>query len=439
MELPLARVSRPRPDLLRYGAGALVLLAVAMAALADGPDVPAGVSLPAGLREAISASTMDPEYADLTREAIDDSAEPGFLGLPGAPKPGAVMAVLWAVWVGWIFSTVGAFGGTMAAVGHLTILGLGDYAMCFGRGSPVNAYLTDSIRVTNQWIVGLAAAISSVSYLRMGRAVLPLGLCLAVGAMAGSYLVPLTTAGKISLRSYIGIFGIVVLVMGLKLLYDSTPKAMARSSAASDAVRAYAASEAGGQVEITAGDNRRLLASAATVLAGVVAGNLLGGRSWMIAVGMIVLGLVILPRTRVRFSWCGSEFEFAPWLPALAGLVISAIAAFLGVGGGFLFVPFLTAVAGLPMLLAAGTCAVVIVISMTVSILSYMVAMGVAVDWRLVGLELLGVGIGAAVGARTSRFISEIWLKRVFVVLAVYVGLRYFSKGFLGGSWLPPF
>jgi uncharacterized membrane protein YfcA len=43
------------------------------------------------------------------------------------------------------------------------------------------------------------------------------------------------------------------------------------------------------------------------------------------------------------------------------------------------------------------------------------------------------------IGPRTSKYIPDIWLKRLFVVLAVYVGLRYFSKGFFGQSWVPPF
>jgi hypothetical protein len=43
------------------------------------------------------------------------------------------------------------------------------------------------------------------------------------------------------------------------------------------------------------------------------------------------------------------------------------------------------------------------------------------------------------IGPRTSKYIPDIWLKRLFVVLAIYVGLRYFSKGFFGHSWVPPF
>lgn len=40
----------------------------------------------------------------------------------------ALLYFLWCIWVGWIFSAVGAFGGIMAGVGHISILGLGDWA-----------------------------------------------------------------------------------------------------------------------------------------------------------------------------------------------------------------------------------------------------------------------------------------------------------------------
>ena len=81
---------------------------------------------------------------------IDKGAESGFLGIPGAPKVNYILGFLWAIWVGWIFSTVGAFGGIMAGVGHITIFGLGDYAKDFGKGYPMNKLVTDSIRVSNQ-------------------------------------------------------------------------------------------------------------------------------------------------------------------------------------------------------------------------------------------------------------------------------------------------
>ena len=48
---------------------------------------------------------------------IDPNAARGVFGIPGAPQVNYVLAVFWAIWVGWIFSTVGAFGGIMAGVG----------------------------------------------------------------------------------------------------------------------------------------------------------------------------------------------------------------------------------------------------------------------------------------------------------------------------------
>jgi hypothetical protein len=53
------------------------------------------------------------------------------MGIPGGPDISLIVGLLWAIWVGWIFSTVGAFGGIMAGVGHITIYGLGAYAKTF--------------------------------------------------------------------------------------------------------------------------------------------------------------------------------------------------------------------------------------------------------------------------------------------------------------------
>jgi hypothetical protein len=130
---------------------------------------------------------------------INPDAPKGFLGIPGGPTPFWFYGILWGIWVGWIFSTVGAFGGIMAGVGHISVFGLGDYASSFRKTSPVlNKLVTDSIRTSNQYLVGLSALMSSVTYWRMGRLVLPLGIALAIGGIAGAYLIPVLTAGKIS-------------------------------------------------------------------------------------------------------------------------------------------------------------------------------------------------------------------------------------------------
>ena len=50
----------------------------------------------------------------------------------------------------------------------------------------------------------------------------------------------------------------------------------------------------------------------------------------------------------------------------------------------------------------------------------------------MVGLELAGIAVGSIVGPYTSRFFSDIWLKRLFIVLALYVGAKYILRGFFG-------
>jgi uncharacterized membrane protein YfcA len=109
------------------------------------------------------------------------------------------------------------------------------------------------------------------------------------------------------------------------------------------------------------------------------------------------------------------------------------------VGGGFLYVPFLTSIAGLPMYIVAGTSAVAVFVSMINSIFTFMFVKGTPIDFLFIGVELVGIFIGSIIGPYTSKYIPDVWLKRLFVVLAIYVGVRYVTKGFLGYSIVPPF
>jgi uncharacterized membrane protein YfcA len=376
---------------------------------------------------------------------IDPKAAPGFLGIPGAPAPSPVYGFLWAIWVGWIFSTVGAFGGIMAGVGHITIFGLADYAKGFGKGTPMNKLVTDSIRVSNQWLVGLSGLISSTNYYRMGRLVAPLGLCLAIGGVGGSWLIPALTAGKVSLRDYIGYFGLIVLLLGVMLIRETTAAGLAKKKKAKEAAAAFEKQvKSGGAtdegVKVLEGSWALMFTALALVVASALWANLAPASTKMVAYGLALAGwIVTFFAGSIRFTFFGVEFQFKAFVPMLGGIFIAALASFLGIGGGFLFVPFLTSVAGLPMFLVAGTSALVVLVGMIVSIFSYMVGKGVPVYWSLIGAELVGIFIGSMIGPRTSKYIPDIWLKRLFVVLAFYVGIRYTTKGFLGYSILPPF
>jgi hypothetical protein len=339
---------------------------------------------------------------------IDVNAKPGFMGIPGAPSHFWLLYILWGVWVGWIFSSVGAFGGIMAGVGHISVFGLSDFAATFKKSSPtLNKMLTDSIRTSNQYLVGLSALISSFTYYRMGRLVLPLGLCLAIGGLLAGYLVPMLTVGKMDVSLYVGFFGIIVFAVAFVLFYETTPAGQAKKKAAKAAAKAFEDIH----IRKCAVDESGAHACGVQVT------------HWGIS--------------KISFTFYGQEFSFNPIWPLLGGLVINGISAFIGVGGGFLYVPFLTSVAGLPMFIVAGTSALAVLVGMIVNIFNMMVVQAVSVDFVLISTELIGIAIGSVLGPLTSKKIPEVWLKRLFVVLAIYVGIGYLTKGFMGKSILP--
>lgn len=333
---------------------------------------------------------------------IDPGKPAGFLGIPGGPNVNVVLALLWAVWVGWIFSTVGAFGGVMAGVGHMSVFGFGSYAGSFKQTAPdLGKTITDSIKASNQFLVGLSAAISSFNYLKMKRLVLPLALSLGAGSLLGAWGAAALSAGKLDFKSYQGYFGLFVLALGCWLLYETTPAGQSKKKTAKEAAKAFE-------------DNAKKMKNGEQV-------------------DSANAGLHInkFSMTTCEFTFFGVPFRFNPAIPFLGGIVISAVAAFLGVGGGFLLVPFLTSVTQLPMYLAAGTSALAVLVSMITSIAT-LIMKGTPIDWMLIGLELVGVAIGSVIGPMTSQYFSDVTLKRIFIVLAFYVGVGYLLAGFFG-------
>ena len=371
----------------------LLLLFVVAAPLV----VNTGSAVAAGLEEAIAKAPQGTEKGH-----IDPNAKPGFLGIPGGPQLNPIVGFLWAIWVGWIFSTVGAFGGIMAGVGHITIYGLGAYAKTFKDTSPsLNKLITDSIRVSNQWLVGLSALVSSFNYYKQKRLVASLGFFLGIGALLATLLVVFTTAGKVKFSQYQGYFGLVVFVIGGFMVYEMSPKGQASKKAAKAAAKAFEeASKAKAKIEDQ---------GVKTI-------------KWSLA--------------KTEISFFGQTFSFSPMWALAGGFFISALASFLGIGGGFLYVPFLTSVVGLPMFVVAGTSALSVLIGMIFAIFNFMVLKGVLVHWPLIGVEWIGIFIGSMIGPRTGKYIPEKVLKGIFIVLALYIGLRYTMRGFFGIAML---
>lgn len=334
---------------------------------------------------------------------IDANAPRGYLGIPGAPRVSFILALVWSIWTGWIFATVGAFGGISAGIGHMTIYGIANYARQFRQTSPgLNRALTDSVRTSNQFLVMLAALISMINYLRAKRLAWPLGLALGAGSVTGAILIPWLTGGRLSFREYMGLFGLFVFVVGFFLIYETTERGQKSKKAAKAAAQAF---EKSVKEKKSIGDQ-----------------------------GIRVSSFNL---TQMKFTFFGQEFTFNPIWAFMGGVIIASISALIGVGGGFLYVPYCTSLVGAPMYVVAGTSAMAVLVSMVTAIISFLTLGAAQVDWALVGIQLVGIFIGATLGPYTQKYIPDIWLKRLFAVLAFYVGLRFFSEGFFGRRWVP--
>ena len=361
-----------------------------LAAMLVAPLLLADTAAAANLEEAIAQAPKGTESGQ-----IDPNAATGYLGIPGGIQVNLVLAFFWAIWVGWVFSTVGAFGGIMAGVGHISIFGLGAYAKTFKDSAPtLNKFITDSIRVSNQWLVGLSAAVSSMNYAKQKRLIAPLGLFLGFGSLLAAFLVVYTTMGKVKFSQYQGWFGLIVFIIGGFMVYEMTPKGQSSKKRAKDAAKAF---------------------EATIKQKGDITGQGVKTTHFSLA--------------KTEISFFGQTFTFSPVWAFVGGFFISAISSFIGVGGGFLYVPFLTSVVGLPMFVAAGTSALAVLISMILSIINFMIK-GVTVYWIMIGVELVGIFIGSMIGPRTGKYIPEKGLKWFFIVLACYVGLDYTLRGF---------
>ncbi|WP_417910519.1 sulfite exporter TauE/SafE family protein [Candidatus Electronema sp. PJ] len=354
------------------------------------------LNLPGKLGEVVAKTPIGIEKGQ-----INPQVEKGFAGIPGAPQINYVVAFFWAIWVGWIFATVGAFGGIMSGVGHMTLFALGAYASSFKSTNPeLNALLTDTIRASNQYLVGLTALILTWNFYRMKRLVVPLGVTLGVGSLFGAMLITYFTADKLKFDQYQGYFGVLVLIIGGVMFAGTTQQSLSKKKITEEMSKKL---------------HQRVKEHGTTERVHNLSSSL----------------------SKISFSFYGAEFSFNPLLAILGGAFIAAISAFLGVGGGFLYVSFLTHIIGLPMYIVVGTSALAVLLSMSASLFTHAVLKGTFISWDLVGIEMLGVFVGAMIGPKTQKYIPEKWLRYLFIFLSAYVGIAYFSKGFFGRSWLP--
>ncbi len=123
---------------------------------------------------------------------------------------------------------------------------------------------------------------------------------------------------------------------------------------------------------------------------------------------------------KVRFG--RSNVTFSVLVPLFFGVVVGALAAVMGVGGGFIMVPVMVYLLRMPMHVVVGT-SLFQILATCINVTILQSAVNHTVDVVLVLVLLLGSVIGAQLGARASRKLRADQLKILMsiIVLAVMV------------------
>ena len=287
------------------------------------------------------------------------------------------LLLAWGVLVGFVFSTVGAAGGILASVGLISVFGITDPNM---------------VKPMAQALTLVTPLIAVPIYMRQCRLVYSLALLLGAGGILGALTGSTLSVSFLSdMQVFKPLFAVLVFFVAAQLAWQ-----LLNSSAASTELAKTM--------------------SAAETFARHVKG---GGESCDLGVKYRRATL-----RRFYFRFGDEDFSFSPWLPFITGMGIAVVSSALGVGGGFLLVPFMSIVMRLPMHVIAGTSALAIAIHSVTSIANY-VRLGVTLDYPLLGILLIGVVVGSAIGPLVSKYLPENSLRAFLCIVLVVIGLRY--------------
>lgn len=111
------------------------------------------------------------------------------------------------------------------------------------------------------------------------------------------------------------------------------------------------------------------------------------------------------------------------WLAIVIGVVVGAVSGVVGIGGGTLFVPALVVFFGMTQIRAQGTSLGALLAPVGILAFYEYYRKGNA-DLRIALLLALGFVVGGYFGAAGAQHISDLWLRRIFAVALVLIGVR---------------
>ncbi|MHB1661057.1 MAG: sulfite exporter TauE/SafE family protein [bacterium] len=296
-----------------------------------------------------------------------------------------ISGFIWALFTGFVFSTVGAAGGILASFGFITVL---------------HIHAANSVKVMSQILIIVSPIVALSLYFRQDRVrqikniLFYLGFIIAAGAIPGAIFGSWFSKSYLfELKSFKYLFGYLTFLVVALMIYNILKQRKNKPEL--------------GKKEGGAGGNK-----------GVKDNK--DDKHKTPSMGKFSV-------KKIDFRCLYKDYSVSPVILFAAGFLIATISSIFGVGGGFLIVPFLTDVIGLPVFLAAGISILVVLISSLASVSNY-IRMGVPLIVPILLTTLGGVIAGSMVGPKVSGRLNEKMLKYILMALLVFIGVFYVFK-----------
>lgn len=298
-----------------------------------------------------------------------------------------IWIIIGAILVGAFFSLIGAAGGMLMAAYQVMVV---------NTMGPVGINAANVLRPSNVALTLFSPLGSFYRYaVKERRVAWPVGLSFGVGILIGSIWLGKYVTAFLPLNTYKEWLAVLVVLMGIRTLYELTPKVMEKRKNIKAMTKKF---------------NEEVQRAKAE-----------GRAAQMGSIEPIESGL-----TNYKFKFWGEDFHINPLLFGIIGLGIGIVARSFGIGGGFLLVPIMTMIGGLPMYVAVpvglvGTC-----FSSIGSFIGYLLNGYLPDLWIAIAI-IIGGFVGGMIGSRLQSMFSEKQLKWTLAIVLFFLFFRFFK------------
>jgi len=304
---------------------------------------------------------------------------------------GRYMNPLWiiigAILVGTYFSMIGAAGGMLMAAFQVMVV---------QTAGPVGIDAANVLRPSNMGLTLFSPLGSFYRYaVKERRVAWPVGISFGVGIFIGSIWLGKYATQYLPMKTYKEWLAILVVIMGVRTLYELSPKVMGKRKNIKAMVKKFNDAVAKAKAEGTSVEMGRI--------------------------DPLKSGL-----TDYRFKFWGEEFRINPLLFGLLGLGIGIVSRSFGIGGGFLLVPAMTTLGALPMYVAVPISLIGTSFSSVGAFIGYLMNGYLPDLWLMISI-IIGGFVGGMLGSRAQKLFSEKTLKIVLAVTLFFLFFRFFK------------